>query len=77
MIRASDNRHLSLHEKHRFISPEWWHQFCMDWIMDVGVIPVDDQGFMATSRLRDARRGVYKLRSFRQMVVERERKDAS
>jgi hypothetical protein len=64
---------LPLHEKHKFVSIDWWSRYLAEYIADHGELPFDGKGFMPTSHLRDARAGTYKLRSFRQIVVERSR----
>jgi hypothetical protein len=75
IVREEDAAVLYLHAKHKFISIDWWNKFVLNYIMDESKAPVNDDGFMPTSHLRDARAGVYKLRSFRQVVVERQKKD--
>lgn len=60
---------LKLDEKHRFLDVDWWAGFLADWWAEHGELPVDKDGFMPTSHLRDPRKKTYFLRSFRQMVV--------
>jgi hypothetical protein len=62
---------LPLHLKHKFVGLDWWTTFLAEHIAETGELPIDDKGFMPTSHLRDARAQKYKLRSFRQIVVER------
>lgn len=73
LLRASDGRTLVLHEKHRFIDVEWWGDFLARAIADTGSLPLDSNGMLPTSHLRDARAKKYLLKSFRQMVVSRQR----
>jgi hypothetical protein len=73
LVRASDGLTLPLHSKHKFVDKNWYHQWVMDYVLEHGEAPLGERGFMFTTKLRDARAGVYKLRSFRQMVVERQR----
>jgi hypothetical protein len=68
---AQTGQRLPLHEKHKFVSLDWWTKYLAEYIQDNGELPFDGKGFMPTSHLRDARAGTYKLRSFRQIVVER------
>ena len=73
LIRASDGLVLPLHSKHKFVDKTWFMSWVSEYVMENGEAPIDDKGFMLTTKLRDARASVYKLRSFRQMVVERQR----
>lgn len=73
LIRAEDGAVLPLHSKHKFVDKHWFNRWVMDYVLEHGEAPVGERGFMFTTKLRDARAGVYKLRSFRQMVVERQR----
>jgi hypothetical protein len=59
---------LMLHEKHMFIDPEFWSDFLLNYLVEKGESPLDADGVMVTSHLRDARAKVYKLKSFRQML---------
>jgi hypothetical protein len=65
---------LQRHDKHMFIEPEAWGQFLTDWLMTTGQDPRDGAGSLPTSHFRDARKQVYLLRSFRQMIGYNERK---
>ena len=65
---------LHRHDKHLFIEPEAWGAFLTAWFMDHGEDPRDGSGSLPTSHFRDARKKVYLLRSFRQMVGYNERK---
>lgn len=67
--RASDGKRLELHPKHQFVTEEWFRKFLIDRVMTAGTTPLDKNGEMPTSLLRDPRRKLYELRSFRQMVT--------
>jgi hypothetical protein len=70
---ARTGQTLPLHDKHKFVSVNFWGNFLANYIAEYGGLPTDDKGFMPTKYLRDARAKQYKLRSFRQIVVERGR----
>ena len=70
---ANTGAKLPLHDKHKFVSVSWWQNYLANYIAEYGQLPTDDKGFMPTKYLRDARAQNYKLRSFRQIVVERNR----
>lgn len=70
----TDGRLLARHDKHLFIEPEAWAEFLTNWLMTNGEDPRDGSGSLPTSHFRDSRKGVYLLRSFRQMVAYNERK---
>lgn len=57
------------HDKHLFITEEEWGQFLLNYLMENGTDPRDGSGALATSHFRDARKKVYLLKSFRQMVI--------
>ena len=61
------------HEKHLFITEEQWRSYLMERLM-AGEQPRDADGSLPTSHFRDPRRGIYTLRSFRQMVEHVERR---
>lgn len=67
--RNENGEKLKLHEKHKFITVDWWKGFLLDCMSETGKLPVNSEGYMATSHLRDARANRYKLKSFRQIVV--------
>jgi hypothetical protein len=69
LIRNEDGKSLKLHEKHKFVTVEWWRGWLLDQVAEKGKLPINSEGFMATSHLRDARAGRYMLKSFRQIVV--------
>lgn len=77
LVRAEDGMTLPLHSKHKFVSLDWWKEWVTDYVFEHGESPIGDRGFMFTTKLRDARAGVYKLRSFRQVVVERQMKEGT
>jgi hypothetical protein len=68
-----DGSLIDRHEKHLFITDEQWGKFLLDALMTTGD-PRDGQGSLPTSHFRDARKGVYLLKSFRQMVAEVEKR---
>lgn len=70
--RNEDGKKLKLHEKHRFVTVDWWRGYIIDAMAANGVMPLDAKGFMPTSHLRDARAKKYMLKSFRQVVVDRQ-----
>ena len=72
VVNAETGATLPLHSKHKFVDKQWYQRWLMDYIMENGEAPIGENGFLSTTKLRDARAGVYKLRSFRQMVVERQ-----
>ncbi len=59
---------LQRHDKHLFITPDAWSAFLVEWLMTTGQDPRDGSGSLPTSHFRDARKGIYLLKSFRQMV---------
>jgi hypothetical protein len=76
MLRNPENGELiQRHDKHLFIEPEAWASFMLEWLME-GTDPRDGSGCLPTSHFRDARKKVYLLRSFRQMVLYNEMKAA-
>ena len=77
LVRNEDGKSLKLHEKHKFITVDWWKGFLLDFYGEHGKLPVNQEGFMATSHLRDARAGRYKLKSFRQIVVHHQQQGGS
>ena len=69
MLRHQDTAMLlQRHDKHLFITPQDWGEFLVKFMMDNGSDPRDGAGSLPTSHFRDARKGVYMLKSFRQMV---------
>jgi len=60
---------LQRHDKHLFIEQETWGTFLVNYLMTKGEDPRSGDGSLPTSHFRDARNGVYALRSFRQMVM--------
>lgn len=63
-----DGKLLERHDKHLFITQETWSTFLLNALMTTGSDPRDGDGSLPTSHFRDARKGVYTLRSFRQIV---------
>lgn len=59
---------LQRHDKHLFITPDAWSEFLVNWLINNGADPRAGDGTLPTSHFRDPRKGVYLLKSFRQMV---------
>lgn len=68
LVDPETGNRLPLHQKHLFITPEFWQQFLLNALMETGTDPRRGDGTLPTSHFRDARKGVYELKSFRQMV---------
>lgn len=66
--RASDGKRLELHPAHKFVTDEWFRSFLVKRIAETGKSPLDGNGEMPTSLLRDPRAKRYDLASFRQIV---------
>lgn len=62
---------LLYHPKHLFVSAKWYETWFVNWIMDHGTGPLDDEGKMVTTHFRDPREKVYVLKTFGAMVRER------
>lgn len=69
LVRATDGKKLELHDKHLFVTEEWFKTFLLTKVMETGKTPLDANGQMQTALLRDPRKKVYDLKSFRQMVI--------
>jgi hypothetical protein len=69
LIDQATGMSLQRHDKHMFLEEDWFSSFIVNWLMENGSSPLDAEGCMPTSHLRDARAKKYLLRSFRQMVV--------
>lgn len=68
-IDQTTGRAIKRHDKHMFVSEEWFSNFLLTSLMN-GEDVRDSDGMMPTRLLRDARGGVYKLLTFRQVVME-------
>jgi hypothetical protein len=66
---------LPLHSKHLFVSAEWYETWFVNWIMEHGTGPLDDEGKMVTTHFRDPREKRYVLKTFGNMVRERATKE--
>jgi hypothetical protein len=66
---------LPLHPKHLFVSAEWYETWFVNWIMEHGTGPLDDEGKMVTTHFRDPREKRYVLKTFGAMVRERAAKE--
>lgn len=71
LVNQENGRTLRRHEKHMFVTEEWFSNFLVQKLVAGEQDPRDGDGVMATSHLRDARAKVYQLKSFRQIVVDR------
>jgi hypothetical protein len=77
LVEAASGKTLAVHDKHMYVTPDFWAEFLMTFIMEHGQPPVDTEGVMVTSHLRDPRAKVYKLKSFRQMLEWRHEAERS
>lgn len=68
LVDPATGQRMHRHQKHLFITPEFWQQFLLNSLMETGADPRRGDGTLPTSHFRDARKGLYQLRSFRQMV---------
>jgi hypothetical protein len=75
LVNAETGQTMMHHPKHLFVSLEWYENWFVNWIMEHGTSPVDDEGKMATSHFRDPGAKVYLLKTYGYMVRERARKD--
>jgi hypothetical protein len=66
---------LAYHPKHLFVSAGWYETWFVNWIMEHGTGPLDDEGKMVTTHFRDPREKRYVLKTFGYMVRERAVKD--
>lgn len=66
-------RHFSIprHPRHLFLTPDQWQDFLISWVGAYGSVPVNSAGQMGTARLRDFRKRVNLLRTFRQVAMAR------
>ena len=72
LLDRSDGTTLPRHDKHMFVTNEYFAQFLVDKFMETGKDPRDGDGCLPTSHFRDARAKVYALKSFREIVRLRE-----
>jgi hypothetical protein len=68
IVDIATNQRLARHEKFLYVTNEWYVQFMIDKLLE-GISPLDSNGQMATSHLRDPRAKKYLLKSFRQIVL--------
>lgn len=59
---------LDRHDKHMFVTQEYFAEFLINALMERGTDPRDGDGCLPTSHFRDARAKVYELKSFREIV---------
>lgn len=69
IVRATDMKELELHPKHMFVTNEWFSEFVSQRLAETGALPLDGNGQMPTSLLRDPRDKKYLLKSFRNLVL--------
>jgi hypothetical protein len=75
LIHPETGMILPLHPKHLFVGAEWYETWFVNWIMEHGTGPLDDEGKMVTTHFRDPREKRYVLKTFGHMVRERATKD--
>lgn len=75
LVHPETGEQLQFHPKHLFVAPEWYENWFVNWIMEHGTGPVDDEGKMPTSHFRDPRAKTYVLKTFGHMVRERALKE--
>ena len=68
LIEQDSGNRLPRHDKHMFVTNEYYAQFLVDYLMEHGADPRDGNGCMPTSHFRDARAKIYELKSFREIV---------
>jgi len=59
---------LDVHPKHLFVSTEWYETWFVNWIMEHGTGPLDEEGKMVTTHFRNPREKKYDLKTFGYMV---------
>ena len=72
LINRETGEILPRHDKHMFVTNEFFATFLLDQLMVNGADPRDGNGCLPTSHFRDARAKVYELKSFRELVRLRE-----
>lgn len=71
LLNQETGEKLQRHDKHMYVDEDWFAGFLIEWMMShEGKSPLDNDGMMPTSHLRDPRAKVYQLKSFRQMAME-------
>jgi hypothetical protein len=68
LVNQETGQTLYRHDKHMFITSDYYAEFLTNYIMANGTDPRDGAGCLATSHFRDARAKVYELKSFREVV---------
>jgi hypothetical protein len=59
---------LERHDKHLFVTTDYYGEFLGNWLVEHGADPRDGEGCLPTSHFRDSRAKVYELKSFREIV---------
>jgi len=68
LINKETGEILNRHDKHMFITSDYYAEFLTTYLMANGTDPRDGAGCLPTSHFRDARAKVYELKSFREIV---------
>jgi hypothetical protein len=76
LVNQETGETLNRHDKHMFITGDYYAEFITSYLMANGTDPRDGAGCLPTSHFRDARAKVYELKSFREMVRLRSLKKA-
>lgn len=69
LVTPDRSRTLRLDPAHKFVTEEQMRDLILQSMVTTGKTPFDSDGRMPTSLVRDPRKKIYKLKSFRQMVV--------
>lgn len=69
LIEPTTGQAIVLHQKHMFLSPEWFSNLLLQRMMAGEGDPRDGDGIMPTKLLRDSRARVYHLWTFRQAAM--------
>lgn len=75
LVNAETGAQLPYHPKHLFITADWYEHWLVNWVMEHGTGPLDEEGKMPTSHFRDPREKRYVLKSFGNVVRDRAAKD--
>lgn len=68
LINRETGQVMPRHEKHMFITNNYFAEFLINSLIENGADPRDGHGCLPTSHFRDARAKVYELKSFREIV---------
>lgn len=64
-------------DRANFMTVEAWRAFVLQYAIEHGSTPLDSNGWLQTSLVRDARRSLHLFKSFRQIVVHNYKKGGS